>query len=464
MLRNLTLLLLCRATDALGNLPTTCKGAEMDSSTLLQVKVDIDGDMGLAAKGRNERAVGDAESSSTSGNGIGYGGHGNSNASVRHHPYDFSSLNVQLPDDYTGKTPLPLLIMLHGYGNDQASYETDYGMQGRINTDKFIQMTPPGRMDRDGNRYWQAWGSQCGYCGDSDVNPYPCAKICGDDDVSYFRSVIYAATRNFNVDTKRIYINGHSDGAAMAYRLACDASDLITAVMVLAGSPPEDNWKPGYACRPSQPVSVLHIHGTEDDDVFYKGSSVDPNKGADGKHKNYKGAAGSVDFFAALNACPKHGADWFPASAAHLTKAGMPKTLRLGEDSSANDTEVFRATGCKGGSDVELWKVHGVRHNPSFRRKSYQKNSLSWLLGHSKAAAPSISVPSCVDKLIAWEDSGLDRCQVYARKKFCTNTGKYGVGWKKKQTWLKKRFEDFATGGVSATQACCACGGGLKTA
>jgi len=358
-------------------------------------------------------------------------------------PFNFSGVSVHVPDDYTGKTPLPLVVMLHGYSSDPLLYGKLFGLQDRMDEDKFIQIIPAGRKDKFNHRSWQAWGNHCGECEASSKE-----HCCGDADVDYLRTLIYAATRNFNVDTKRIYVNGHSDGAAMAYRLACDAADVIAAVMILAGSPPEENWKPGYVCRPSQPISVLHIHGTEDTDVAYDGSKTPP----------YKGAVGSAELFANLNGCPNSNGSYFSANASRKTKTVANWNLQL-LGGKGNDTEVFRVSGCKGGAEVELWKIVGVRHNPRFAKDNYQRHSVAWLLRHHKSAAPTITAPHCVDTPLSWEDSKSHRCQEYAQRNWCKNTGGYGAGWKDSQGL----FTDYADEGVSATAACCACGGGLNT-
>ena len=47
----------------------------------------------------------------------------------------------------------------------------------------------------------------------------------------------------------------------MAYRMACQSADLIAGIASLAGATFLDPSR----CAPSQPVNILHIHGTADD-------------------------------------------------------------------------------------------------------------------------------------------------------------------------------------------------------
>jgi polyhydroxybutyrate depolymerase len=53
----------------------------------------------------------------------------------------------------------------------------------------------------------------------------------------------------------------------MSYRLACDASDLFTAITTVAGT---DNTR---SCQPNRPVSVLHIHAKDDERVLFNGGA-----------------------------------------------------------------------------------------------------------------------------------------------------------------------------------------------
>ena len=72
------------------------------------------------------------------------------------------------------------------------------------------------------------------------------------------------------MDPKRIYLVGHSNGAFMSHRMACDDAGQIAAIVSLAGATFQDATK----CKPSEPVSILDIHGDADDTVLYDGGTV----------------------------------------------------------------------------------------------------------------------------------------------------------------------------------------------
>ena len=66
-------------------------------------------------------------------------------------------------------------------------------------------------------RQAKAWNA--GYCCGSGAN-----------DVQFARDIITWLKANTNVNAKRIYASGGSNGGAMTYALACEASDVIAAV------------------------------------------------------------------------------------------------------------------------------------------------------------------------------------------------------------------------------------------
>jgi hypothetical protein len=63
---------------------------------------------------------------------------------------------------------------------------------------------------------------------------------------------------------------------------------------------------------------------------------------------------------------------------------------------------------------------------------------------------------SCKDHPKGWKDSKGNDCEDYAEGEWCNRHGGYGDAWL--DDW--GTFEDRATDGTSAKQACCACGGG----
>ena len=76
-----------------------------------------------------------------------------------------------------------------------------------------------------------------------------------------------------------------------------------------------------------------------------------------------------------------------------------------------------------------------------------------------KPAVATSELSRCID--FDWKDKNGDTCQDYVAQKFCTLERGYGGGWVRMDEDLEdETFDDYATGGVTAVQACCDCGGG----
>jgi polyhydroxybutyrate depolymerase len=85
------------------------------------------------------------------------------------------------------------------------------------------------------------------------------------DDVKYLAKVLDDVESAFNVDKKRIYVTGLSNGGMMSYRLASELADRIAAIAPVAGTMAIEKYEP------SRPISVLHFHGTKDTFVPFNG-------------------------------------------------------------------------------------------------------------------------------------------------------------------------------------------------
>ncbi len=146
----------------------------------------------------------------------------------------------------------PLLMALHGGTGTGSQFEARSGFDDLAELYGFVVVYPDGigsGATETDNRTWNA-GICCGQ-----------AALKGVDDVAFIGRLIDVMEQTYTIDQKSVFAAGHSNGGFMAYRLACELSDRIVAVGVQAGglgvSP----------CTPSQPVSLLHIHGTADTNV-----------------------------------------------------------------------------------------------------------------------------------------------------------------------------------------------------
>jgi len=156
-----------------------------------------------------------------------------------------------------------------------------------------------------------------------------CPRAGGSDDVAFLTKLLDRLEGEYPIDTRRVFLVGGSLGAMMSYRFACEHAERVTAVVSVAGSMVLDS------CRPSRPVSVLEIHGTEDPIVPYRGGHL-PLRGTPAVPATHE----LVARWAELNGC--------------VTKP-------TSSTASVITTETWNS--CSGGSKVRLMSIAGATHD-----------------------------------------------------------------------------------------------------
>ena len=151
----------------------------------------------------------------------------------------------------------------------------------------------------------------------------------GVDDVGFLVAVVDQLTARYGIPRGRVFVTGMSAGAFMANRLGCQRADVFAAIAPIAGT-----LGSGYACNPSQPVSVLAAHGSADPVVPFTGGAM-------------VGRGGSSDVVAA----PAMAQRW------RTVDACPPPTTQSGPGLVRST-----AAGCAGGTEVALVELQGGGH------------------------------------------------------------------------------------------------------
>jgi polyhydroxybutyrate depolymerase len=235
-----------------------------------------------------------------------------------------------VPNSYDARVPTPLVIMLHasGRGVNGSSSEAYLGLTPLSDLHGFLYAIPEGTTNQDGDPFWNATDSCCDFEG---TDP---------DDSGYLKRVLDTIASRCNVDPRRIYLVGWSNGGFMAYRMACDHAKSISAIASLSGA----TFYEEEDCQPQAPVHVLEIHGTSDDVVYYDGGFR--------MAAPYPGAVQTVETWAGYNRCS-------------LLPEEIPNALDLELEIAGEETSISRySEGCRPGSSVELWTMEGGWHAP----------------------------------------------------------------------------------------------------
>ena len=136
-------------------------------------------------------------------------------------PVDTRPYQYKVPSRYDAAKPTPLLILLHGFGASGSLQELYFNFSALAEKQTFLYAYPDGKQDPAGLRYWNAMEWCCDFF------------KSGVDDVAYIKAIIDDMSGKFNVDPKRVFIVGHSNGGFMAHRLACELSDKVAGIVSL---------------------------------------------------------------------------------------------------------------------------------------------------------------------------------------------------------------------------------------
>lgn len=150
---------------------------------------------------------------------------------------------LYVPRVYQPDLPAALVLGFHG-NNSRAEYFEPYsGFSELAENEGFLVVYPQGAGEHP------TW----------ETEP-------GSKDVQFVRDLISHLQTICSINPAHIYATGHSLGGGMVNRLACDLADIIAAIGPVAGA-----YRHASQCTPSQPVSVLAVHGTADDVIYYQG-------------------------------------------------------------------------------------------------------------------------------------------------------------------------------------------------
>ncbi|MFW5654002.1 MAG: alpha/beta hydrolase family esterase [Planctomycetota bacterium] len=256
-------------------------------------------------------------------------------------------VEVEVPDAYDPNVPTPLVVSLHGYGGTGQGQEDYLNFLPLHEEFNFLYIYPDGLRDSGGSQYWNGSDACCDF---DNTNP---------DDSTYIRELIEATIALANVDTKRIYIVGYSNGGFMANRMACEHADLIAATANFAGS----TWEDVSQCQPSEPVHSLRIHGTFDFIIFPGGGQIDGVP--------YPGAIESSLDWIGFNGCdlridasePRRNFDWL-----------VP----------GRETNIYKVeSDCLPGGSVELWEMENSLHFPVVT-SDFSRSIVEYFYAHPK--------------------------------------------------------------------------------
>lgn len=168
----------------------------------------------------------------------------------------------------------PVIVDIHGFTSTATGEQNASGIFELGNQEGIITVWPQGL-----NNSWNAGSGRFGRC---------CGQSLSNnvDDVGFMRAMIAKIKVDFpQVDPRRVYATGISNGCALSQRLAAQANDVFAAaacssLYLLTGE-----------TSLARPITVTEIHGLQDSTVSYNRSF------------SWTGAQNNFRRWAALNSC-----------------------------------------------------------------------------------------------------------------------------------------------------------------
>ena len=242
-----------------------------------------------------------------------------------------------------------IIVLLHGYGSNAKRRADGYfRFSSEVDKRGFGLLLPNATQDSQHRSLWN---------GQTRVLPTFSARET--DDVGYIKSLIDEARTIAAFD--QVFAVGHSNGGFMAYRLACEDVEDLTAIVSLAGGAHSD----GAECRVPTPLSVLQIHGTEDALVLYEGGRLPTHP--DPHRAPVPSAKGSV-------------LRWAERAGSDIEAAEQRPRIDTDSAVEGDETTVWRwSSECADGVVTEIWTIEGGGHVPVVWGTEFTQGILDWL-------------------------------------------------------------------------------------
>jgi polyhydroxybutyrate depolymerase len=188
---------------------------------------------------------------------------------------------VSIPGSYDGTTAAPLVVNLHGFGQNGELQNNTTDMPARAGARGYVVVAPDGAPLRlpagpagdaakryEGRPFWNFFGStgvEFDEGRGATTAPVEPSQL-GADDVGFVRKLLNEVLDALCIDETRVYATGLSNGAGMATTLGCELGERLAAIAPVAGV------NLTGACADDDQIAVLAVHGDADEAIHYDGN------------------------------------------------------------------------------------------------------------------------------------------------------------------------------------------------
>jgi polyhydroxybutyrate depolymerase len=156
------------------------------------------------------------------------------------------------------------------------------------------------------------------------------------NDVAFVDTLLDEVAKDYNVDTRRVYATGISNGGMMTHRLACDLTKRFAAVATVAANMPVSL---STKCSPSRAMPIAILSGDSDPLMPYAGGSI-----PSGISGNVLSVTDTVKFWLNKNALVTT-AKTTSLTDADTTDGTTTTLLEYGAAGSSNDIALYSIKG-----------------------------------------------------------------------------------------------------------------------
>ncbi|QSJ14034.1 hypothetical protein JYQ62_18895 [Nostoc sp. UHCC 0702] len=224
------------------------------------------------------------------------------------------------PASYNPNKPMALVLGLHG---------------GRTTAQKFLRTTKFNNLaEQEGFIVAYPQGINKNWNDGRDASGLPT-----QDDVAFIAAVIQDIKNIRNIDHRRIYAVGISNGGFLTQRLACQLSDQIAAFASVASTLAQPLQ---LECQPKRPVSIMMINSPDDKIVPWRGGRMTKGQGG-----NILSVPATIKFWQNKNRCNS-----------------QPQVQSIGDNKLNDGTKVevsLYSQGCNR-SEIILVTIYGGGH------------------------------------------------------------------------------------------------------
>lgn len=162
---------------------------------------------------------------------------------------------LALPKGWNGERPLPALVFFHGWGASAAAALNQPSLRAALDARGWLLIAPNGA--RPPGRKQTSWAHQG-------------SPSQARDDVAFVHAVLDDVARRLPVDAGRVFVGGFSQGASMAWHLACLDEQPYAGFVAVSGA----FWEPMPEACPAPPRRLIHVHGFMDGVVPLEGRPI----------------------------------------------------------------------------------------------------------------------------------------------------------------------------------------------